>query len=165
MKTLKFILLSSLLVTTTSYARIGETYEQCVARYGNEVKEDGDSIRENKKLNRIEFLKSGVTVYVYLSDRRVCEKIEYINITNEDQMTYLLLSNSGGTEWELGAGQYPAVRTNKNRQTNQYKRLESLWFFGTLIIQTTDRKIMDAVKERREEERLKELEKTKLSGM
>ena len=103
MKKLRLLLISSILsLSTTTYARIGETVEQCIQRYGNEYKTD-------KRNNSMTFCKGNLYITIYLSHGKdwkiICYKIIYTarnnSHFNHSDANRMLLDNSNNVEWNI----------------------------------------------------------------
>lgn len=106
MKTMKRIGMLSLMLSLVAHAKIGETKEQCKARYQ-------DPIRVNRFDNM--FAKKGLNTDCTFDDDGRCVRVSYQIIFNgaipaqkgvkipkftDAQVMKLLALNSGGSEWE-----------------------------------------------------------------
>jgi hypothetical protein len=99
-----FTLLLLLGVTATAHARLGETADQLVARYGqplseNDQKASGDKIA----LSEVIFQKGGIRIYVTITEG--VSVAEIYHKLNGDPFTFseatiLLNANSQGSSWE-----------------------------------------------------------------
>jgi len=84
-------------VPATCYARLGETAQTCVQRYGNALKVTNESDGVHMK-----FDKNGVSILcVFDSDRPTskCEYIAYENFGRFDVIESILELNSQGSKW------------------------------------------------------------------
>lgn len=104
MRYLPALVLSALL-TTASQARVGETLEECRARYGQETRKD-----DAKKL--VVFLKSGLTVAATFENDRVAWLMIHKDRTAgaawsawaglaDDQIAALQKANGGTSTWRI----------------------------------------------------------------
>jgi hypothetical protein len=136
MKTL-LILVASTLLSLPAHARIGETPEQCQARYGAAIKAD-------KAAQSILFSKAGLNVMTFFREGK-CVRVGFwkseVDILNsplalsDAEKEALLDANGGGAKWRkltvLDVNAY--WQTVDEKLTASYVLLENM-----LIIQTTD---------------------------
>lgn len=98
------IFLFSISVTATAWARLGETADQLVARYGQPLSEiDQKAEGSNPALSFVSFQKNGFQINVTLSNGS--SAAESFKKLNGDPLTIgevraLLTDNSQGYEWE-----------------------------------------------------------------
>lgn len=103
----KLLAISLLFLSSSVFARIGETPAECVARYGEPVtgKKTTDWLAA---ATEISFLKAGILVTAYFHEGR-CEQIAFSNhedggdgdpkALTENEIDVLLRSNGGGKLW------------------------------------------------------------------
>ncbi len=90
-------------VTSVAFARIGETADQLVARYGQPLKED-DQKGEGAKISlaRVTFEKGGYEIDVTITDglsvQEIFKKLNHEPISVEEARV-LLNANAQGLEW------------------------------------------------------------------
>ena len=91
--------LSVILHSATAYARLGETQEQCIQRYGNPVKTGAGSMH---------FVKDGVVIGCGFDDAKVCDFIVYFKndgskFTSEEVIQIIVKINSanGKRKWDM----------------------------------------------------------------
>ena len=99
MKTL--LILAFLMLTAVSQARLGETVEQCEARYGKAVRRDAMA-------HRLTFEKNGILIRAWFFAGK-CQEIRFSNIQesptiareplSQDEIEILLKASSGGRKW------------------------------------------------------------------
>ena len=90
------VLLLLTLITPLASARVGETPEQLVERYGAIVKEKKDSESEY-----LTFLKGGVSINCVIRDgKTVAVLYDFFRPPSEDEIKTLLDANSGGKKWK-----------------------------------------------------------------
>jgi len=129
MKTFSILLL--LLFSTPSvYGRIGETPQQCKARYG-------DPVHLDAKTKNAGFIKAGFNISAtFKGDGGVCSII-YIEKSKKDilgtseeisdiELKTFLKANGGGSEWRETEGAWTAITwiTKDGLITAQYDKLE-----------------------------------------
>jgi len=107
MNTKTITLLAALLLSTTCFARLGETKDQAAARYGKPVKCEPESGAECCTYNAARF-----TIKCYFIDGIVGallvstpDKTPF----SEDEITVLQNANSGGSAWIKQLGQPQGV--------------------------------------------------------
>lgn len=97
MKALLTLVIAMLVVPVS--ARIGETPEQLVARYGKS--------KPSKDASELSFEKNGLVIFATLWDG-VCHSIRFLSVKpgeeagrqlTRDEIQLLLTANSGGVEW------------------------------------------------------------------
>ena len=122
------------LTTSTLFARIGETEEECAARYGEPIKKFPD--------NRFLFQKSDLGIIITFFNGKA-DAIVYRKIAtnvlgkgekiSENEVEILLKSNSGGVPWKKRA----VISMNRNWETENgevfatYLTFENLLMVGT----------------------------------
>ncbi|MGC3991673.1 MAG: hypothetical protein QM796_18680 [Chthoniobacteraceae bacterium] len=148
MKTVILSLCALVCFASQSKARIGETLEQCIQRYGAVVKQESGIIV---------FKKSGFFVMVKLYNEKVeqiafckaqADELGQAGAISDNEIELLLKTNGGASNWKV----QPVISTDRHWQTED----ESLFAHYTtidhmLVIQTKDCVVRDIESEKAKE--------------
>jgi hypothetical protein len=105
----------TLTTSSTLFARIGETEQECAARYGEPIKKFPD--------NSLAYQKSGLAIIISFFDGKAASVVYRKIATNalskgeqlsENEIEILLKSNSGGVPWKKRV----AISITKNWETD-----------------------------------------------
>jgi hypothetical protein len=88
------------LTTSTLFARIGETEQECAARYG----EPSERLPNNSLLYRKSGLFILITFFNGKADSIAYRKIAKVSRFSENEIEILLKNNSGGVPWQEREG-------------------------------------------------------------
>jgi spore coat protein CotH len=125
-------LLAAIALTTSStlFARIGETEQECAARYGEPIKKFPD--------NSSAYQKSGLAIIITFFNGKA-DSIGYRKIAtnalgkgeqlSENEVEILLNSNSGGVSWKQRA----VISVNRNWETEDGEFLATYSTFENLL--------------------------------
>jgi len=124
-------LCAGLLLTGSASARLGETYEQCVARYGPPVAETAGLLQGAKSVS---FAKAGIRVRVeFLGGKAAFLSFSKHGLTPDDELL-LLDSNAGVQVWStvqefVGRRCWiaPALDQDEPRYANSYISGATAW--------------------------------------
>ena len=129
MKTLFFglFLMTLLVLPRIAQCRIGETFEECKARYGNPVEAKKDAAS---------FLKNGMTVSAHFAGGKV-DEISYYKRDPKDsrksvsptdaEVSILLQVNAPDTSWQLElAHRHDALWRNKEKGLSAFRTPQAL---------------------------------------
>lgn len=146
-------ILTFLLLAAFAEARIGETLEECIKRYGNPITVDKD-------LGTTTFLKEGFVVVVKFTDGKVhsvtIEKHDKgqlkLDFAMEDvHIAAFLVANSGGQKWF----EVRADEVTRSWLTADGKRLAYYRIQDGIMVMTTSQAVVAGNREREEEEKKK----------
>jgi hypothetical protein len=146
---MRIILLSLVFIATTAvaaHARIGETPDQLVARYGQPLNETDQKAEGDKiALAHVSFQKGGfqieVTISGGLSVEEIFKKLNGQSIT-VDEAHILLTANAGGQNWS-----FPDKGKDAITWTRDDHALAKLTSDGTMTIRSQDLVVQQAAAE------------------
>ncbi|WP_395740569.1 hypothetical protein [Prosthecobacter sp.] len=123
MKTLRLALLTLLCLSSAALARIGETQDECIRRYGEPVQRDADKT--------LSFRKSGIAVTCTFLEGR-CVHIRYQKLDPDARLNGRevdILRAANGTHWKLQGGNTSSYSTMRN------ETCECRWDYSTGVLE------------------------------
>jgi hypothetical protein len=109
----------ALLCAVPAEARLGETYEQCVQRYGRLVKKQG---REDNP--QFMFEKAGITIGINFLNGKAAQ-LSYSKSSGtflDIEVRQLLEINSGGSSWQYDPAESERGRSSAYTKTECFRR-------------------------------------------